>query len=346
MPCYKPLIRAVDLNKWETALDGHKYHPAKIFSSNQLENYDFQTLSHYKYEQINCGQCIGCRLDYSRDWANRGYLESLYWKNNYFVTLTYDEDHVPMVDEMTTESGITFTELDDLEWKGILIPKDFELFIKNLRQIMKRKYNFENIRYMGCGEYGNEEKRPHYHFILFNCNIPTEDFYETHISNGNTSYKSHIIDQAWSYKGLTQIEEANWNTIAYVARYITKKINGKQSEEYYAAQGQIKEFFRTSLKPGIGYQYYEDHKNEIYEYDKILIKNTKGSHWVTPPKYYDRLYEREEPEKFKKIKKRRNKQQLNQLLLKGQTTSLTRWEQFQVEQYNKENVTKSLKRKI
>lgn len=344
MGCYKPMIRRENLGKWKKAADGHLYHPANIFSSDKLELYDKKDWGNYKYEFIPCGKCIGCRLDYSRNWANRGYLESLLWEQNWFVTLTYDDKYLPYQDEWTTTEGITYTDqdLEELEWKGTLEPNDFTQFMKNLRQIMKREYGVDGIRFIGCGEYGTEERRPHYHLILFNFNIPVDQLYEPHLKDGDYSYKCKLIERAWSERkgkacecmGICDVTPATWNTIAYVARYITKKINGKESEDFYAMQGELKEFFRCST--GIGKGYYDLHKEDIYKYDQILIKNKKGSHWVKPPKYFDDLYEQEEPEKMKQIKQNRKKLQLQQLINKSKLTSLTRWEQLQLEQDLKE----------
>lgn len=340
------MIRAEDQGKWIKAQDGHYYHPAKIFSTDRLEEYDTKfRKGNYSYTTIPCGQCIGCRLDYSREWANRGYLESLYYKHNYFITLTYDEDHITIPDYIETENDITYTELEELQWKGILIPKEFTQFMKNIRQIFKREFNHDGIRFIGCGEYGGEGKRPHYHLILFNAPFPTESFYQPRINwEKNVYYQNELIERAWTC-GISNISEANWNNIAYTARYITKKVNGKESAEYYAIQGQIPEFLRTSRNPGIARNYYEDHKKEIYEHDQILIKTKDGSHYVKPPKYYDRLMEKEDPELMKYIKEQRRKQNVNSLKVKAMTTSLTRWEQFQVEMDYKEDQATALTRK-
>lgn len=347
MTCYKPKIRAEDLTKWVKAKDGHLYHPAKIFSTDRLEEFDQKfRVGNYKYQQIPCKECIGCRLDYSRDWANRGYLEGLQWNQNYFVTLTYDENHINIPEELTTTEGVTYTEIEELEWKGILVPKELQQFLKNIRQILKREFNHDNMRFIACGEYGaqNGGKRPHYHLILFNCPLPIESFYKPRISwNKDTYFQNEILERAWS-KGISNISEANWNNIAYTARYITKKINGKESEDYYAMQGQIKEFLRSSRKPGIAKGYYDEHKKEIYEKDQILIRNREGAFWVSPPKYFDRLYEKEDPEHMAWIKKERERKQLNALKVKALTTSLTRWEQLQVEMDYKEEATTALGR--
>lgn len=348
MGCYKPLIRAEDLGKWTKAKDGHLYHPAKIFSTNRLEEYDDKfRKGNYSYTTIPCGQCIGCCLDYSRDWANRGYLESLYYRHNYFITLTYDENTLTIPDYIETSDGITYTELEELEWKGILVPKEFTQFMKNIRQIFKREFNHDGIRFIGCGEYGGQGKRPHYHLILFNAPFPKESFYAPRINwEKNIYYQNELIERAWTC-GISNVSEANWNNIAYTARYITKKQKGKGSAEYYAIQGQIPEFLRTSRNPGIARNYYKDHKKEIYEHDRILIKNKDGAHYTKPPKYFDRLMEQEDPELMEYIKKQRRIDNVNQLKVKAMTTSLTRWEQFQVEMdYKEDQATALIRNKI
>ena len=345
MTCYRPLIRAEDTTRWVKAIDGHRYHPADVFSSNRLEQYDKQfRVGRWKYTPIPCGKCIGCRLDYSRDWANRGYLESLYYEQNYFITLTYDEKHLTIPQEMETSEGITYTDLEENEWKGILVPKEFKRFLNTLRKISKREFKHTGIRYIGCGEYGGKEKRPHYHLILFNCPLPIESFYKPRCSwNKDMYYQNEIIERAWP-NGISNICEANWNTIAYTARYITKKVNGKESEEYYTMQGQIPEFLRSSTQPGIARQYYEDHKKEIYEKDKIMIVTKDGVQWSTPPKYFDRLLKKEDPEKMKWIKEQRRRKNINMLQAKADLTSLTRWEQFLVDMEYKEDQTTTLGR--
>lgn len=351
MTCYNPRLRVEDKFKWETALDGHKYHPATITGTKNLEQLDYYfSAGHYKIYPVKCQECIGCRLDYSREWANRAYLESLYWKQNYFVTLTYDEDNITLLDEIETPDEFTFVKedlKDIIEWEGTLVPKELQDFMKRLRINMERKYRqIGPIRMMACGEYGTRTKRPHYHLILFNLQLPADSFYDPKIKwEKYTYYHNTIIEEAW-HKGFVDITDASWNTMAYVARYITKKINGKKSDLHYGIQGQQKEFFRVSNRPGIGWQYYQDHKEEIYEHDKIMIVNNKGVHYVRPPKYYDDMYELENPKRMKEIKERRRIRSINQLRIKDTTTSLTRWEQLQVERKTKENQAIGLQRPL
>lgn len=99
MTCYNPKLRVEMIGKWEKAADGHLYHPAQIIPCDNQQELLENTKkfnANYKKTVIPCRKCIGCRIDYSRDWANRGYLESKKSPNsNYFVTLTYDDEHLP-----------------------------------------------------------------------------------------------------------------------------------------------------------------------------------------------------------------------------------------------------------
>lgn len=354
MPCYEPLIRIENKDKWVKAADGHRYHPATIQKASnllgdRLEDVDQRVnvtniiQSEYGYEVIPCGQCIGCRLEYSRQWANRGYLEAKCWDQNWFITLTYDEDHIRILEETKSKSGITFWNEGD--WNGTLVSEDLTQFMKNLRQIMKREYNQDGIRFMACGEYGEQGERPHYHIILFNCNLPLESFYEPRIINHETYFQNKIIERAWN-KGISNVSEASWNNIAYTARYITKKINGNGSDEMYAEKGQKKEFFRVSRMPGIGEIYYQKHKDEIYKNDLITIKNKQGVINSKPPKYFDKLYEEEYPEKFEKIKAKRKKASRFQNIIKDETFSYGRLQNLEIEARTKEEQTQKLIREF
>lgn len=356
MPCYNPLIRIENKKKTVKAKDGHRYHPATIQTASEilgerLEDVDKRGSdikqiigSDYEYQIIPCGNCIGCRLDYSREWANRGYLEAKCWDQNWFVTLTYDEDHITVLEETQDDQGITYWNEGD--WNGTLVPKDLTQFMKNLRQIMKREHYQDNIRFMACGEYGSKGERPHYHIILFNCNLPMESFYEPRIINHEVYYQNKIIERSWGNKGISNISEASWNNIAYTARYITKKINGNLSESLYAEKGQTKEFFRVSRMPGIGEIYYREHKDDIYKNDEIIIKNKQGTISSKPPKYFDKLYEKEEPEKFKKIKERRKKQLKTNNILQDQTHTYGRLEELYIQARTKEESTMKLIREF
>lgn len=364
MTCYHPLIRIQQAGVWKTAKDGHQYPYGKI---QKLGNWNVKDIrkcidnENTLYDIIPCGHCIGCRLDYSREWANRGYLESKCWEQNWFVTLTYDEDHLIIPNEIeipVEKTSLTRKIKKKDDWKGTLVPDHLKQFIKNLRQIMAREeIQASGIRFMACGEYGEERKRPHYHIILFNCNLPPDTFYNPRIINKNTYWQNKIIERAWGtkkvndklvkeYKGICNISEATWNDIAYTARYITKKINGDGSLDQYAENGQIKEFFRVSRMPGIGEPYFREHYKEIYERDEIIVKNASGVVSCTPPSYFDDLYEQIDPIHLREIKKQRREQALNNELNKREKTSQDPLSQLEIEERQKQSKTLQLAREF
>lgn len=77
--------------------------------------------------KIPCGKCVGCRLEYSRQWANRCMLELQYHDSAYFCTFTYDDDHVPRTYYPDPETGEAFPAMT-------LQKRDFQLLMKRIRK--------------------------------------------------------------------------------------------------------------------------------------------------------------------------------------------------------------------
>lgn len=246
--------------------------------------------------ELPCGQCVECRLARSREWANRCMIEAKEHKYNYFVTLTYDNEHLPIGNATNIETG-------EIYEVGTLKPKDMQDFWKRLRIQWKRKYNVDSIRYYQCGEYGETYGRPHYHAIIFG--LPIYDLQPDHKSKkGNMNYYSAEIEKIWG-KGRVAVGNVTWDSCAYTARYVMKKQTGKGSEEYYKVLGIEPEYVRMSRKPGIARNYYEENKDKIYETDGIYIATSKGVQKAKPSKYYDKLFDIDNHEKLEKIKENR-----------------------------------------
>ncbi len=300
MPCYTPL----------TSYKGTEFHASgkrkRVFSK-------AIALTGIP-ELIACGQCSGCRLERSRQWAIRCMHEASLHEDNCFITLTYDDEHVPAY--------------------GSINKKDFQKFIRALR----KKFRDQKIRYYECGEYGEKFGRPHYHACLFGFEFPdrklwkageTKKTEKVFINGVQTTrqlampekltddlYTSEILNEIWG-KGYTQIGAVNFKSAAYCARYIMKKINGPQKEEkdpdsglsHYERldefTGEIvelePEYTTMSLKPGIGGDWYKKYKNDLFPDDFCVVNGKK----VKGPKYYDSLYEIERPEEMQRIKAKR-----------------------------------------
>lgn len=148
---------------------------------------------------LPCGKCLPCRLNHAKEWAVRCVLESLQYENNYFLTLTYDDSHLP----------------DD----GLLRRSDVQKFLKRFRS------HFGQVRYFGCGEYGSKNARPHYHLILFGANI--DDLRNI----GSGLYESKTLKELWPF-GFHYIGFVSYASCNYVAKYSTKKLFNGRSDEF------------------------------------------------------------------------------------------------------------------
>lgn len=234
--------------------------------------------------QIPCGGCIGCRLDRSRQWAARLMHEAKYHELKSFLTLTYSDENLP--------EG------------GTLVKRDFQLFMKRFR-----KEHGGKIRYFMCGEYGDGNDRPHYHAIIFGCDFPDRKKHSKG-ARGDQIYTSATLDRIWGL-GHTYIGNVTHESCGYVARYCMKKVTGQMAEEHYSrvnpATGEwyllLPEYINMSLRPGIGADYYEDFKNDLYPSDYAVVKGKK----LPVPKYYDRKLEKEEPQLLEQLKATRKR---------------------------------------
>lgn len=316
MSCNKPLIRLYNPDDREQS--GRVYSLARFsqLSGKQLKYEDL--MYNPKVMLIPCGQCIGCRIRQREDWTTRIELEARDYPKDevWFITLTYDDDHVP---GMIVKTGEIMRKVQ-YTWKPgekrpdsvqILLYEDIQKLLKRLRKTYRGK-----LRYFVAGEYGEQTARPHYHMILYGWK-PTdlENLYKIH---HNGYYTSKWLADLWGM-GQIQIAQAVPETYRYVAGYVTKKmyeIDGKKANAYYEL-GQTKPFACMSLKPGLGDKYYQEHKAEIWRQGYIQCTNGKKAQI---PRYYEKQMEAENPQRLWRIKQNRQKNAMEQkrLQLEGQ----------------------------
>lgn len=227
---------------------------------------------------VPCGQCIGCRLERSRDWAVRCVHEASLWKDNCFITLTFSDEF--------------------LNPEGTLVKSDFQKFMKRLR-----KRFGSGIRFFHCGEYGDKLSRPHHHACLFNFNFPDRVLWRE--KNGFKLYRSAILEELWPF-GFCTVGDVTFESAAYVARYVVKKINGKEKKAHYG--NLVPEYTTMSRKPGIAYDWFKRFKSDVYPDDFIVVRNNFKS---KPPKYYDYLLGLSDINEFNKIKFKRKKETID-----------------------------------
>lgn len=213
---------------------------------------------------LPCGQCVGCRLERSRQWAVRIMHEASLYEDNCFITLTYNDENCPQ----------------SLDYSV------YQKFMKRLR----RHFEPRNIRFYMCGEYGEENFRPHFHACIFNLDFADKYYWKT--VRGNRIYRSPTLEMLWPY-GFSTIGALTFQSAAYVSRYVMKKITGRDAPDYYRRVDQetgevtylTPEFNKMSLKPGIGAAWFEKYQNDVYPNDYVIVNGYKAK----PPRYYDKL---------------------------------------------------------
>lgn len=236
--------------------------------------------------KLPCGRCIGCRLDRSRQWAVRLMHELRFHEESSFITLTYAPEHLP--------------------YHGGLELKHFQDFMKRLRKSSDPK----RIRFFHAGEYGEEFGRPHYHAIIFGesfCKLgDVYDAQETDL--GDTTWSSRRLDRLWGH-GMARIGAVTFESCAYVARYVTKKVTGDAAAWHYERISEVSgevfnfkpEYATMSRRPGIGFGHFQQYRVDIYPSDEVVSRG----HPSKPPKFYDRLLEKADPEMYAFIKEQR-----------------------------------------
>ena len=298
----------------------------------------------YLYEQIPCGHCYACKLNKSAEWATRCVLETTEHEHSYWLTLTYDEEHLPMYKYFT--DGENYFE-NDGTWTGTLEPDDIKTFLNSLRKYFERK-GITGIKYYYAGEYGSLNGRPHYHMLLWGAPLDLEQFHDFHIDDRyKMHWKSKEIEHFWN-KGIVDITEIEWSNAAYTARYTMKKLSDMaHSETYYAEQGKIKEFVRMSRRPGIGMNYFNQHMKEIYKDDEIIMKTVKGNTGsIKPPKAWDRKFKELYPTEYWWIKRSRKEAAERSRLLELSQSDYTDLERLSINAEKIETKAKLLPREL
>lgn len=235
--------------------------------------------------EVPCGQCIGCRLDYSQSWAIRCLHEASLTENttgNAFITLTYNDKSLPQ--------------------HGSLNPHHITNFFKRFRSEIAPK----KLRYYHCGEYGDHDRRPHYHALIFGYDFPDKKLW-SYGQSKDPLYRSTQLERLWPY-GFAIIGELNYKSAAYVARYTIKKIRGpllkvrdpdtdllpyeKMDELTGVIHKLHPEYGTMSRRPGIGREWYEKYKDDVFPDDFCVHQGKR----VRTPKYYRTLLETEDPD--------------------------------------------------
>lgn len=256
---------------------------------------------------LPCGQCIGCRLERSRQWAVRCMHEAQLHQDNCFITLTYDDEHLPDY--------------------GTLVYADFQRFMKRLRKFFSLPANVRfgtrahgssalsdfgvrrnlPIRFYMCGEYGELNFRPHFHACLFGIDFSDRIYFSTGASAAKV-YTSAVLSSLWPF-GFASVGDVTFESAAYIARYIVQKITGDAAVQRYSVvdkeTGEMffrePEFNHMSLKPGIGAGWYEKFHSDVYPSGEVYVRGKL----CRAPRYYDKRFVRDYPDQGNELAYRR-----------------------------------------
>lgn len=249
-------------------------------------------------QQLPCGLCDGCRLDYGNEYAQRMYheLEETPGNLGLFITLTYSQSHLPP--------------------GGNLKFDDMTLFLKRLRR--KTEYEYKKLglkppllRYFYCGEYGGSTSRPHYHMILFGLELPQgDDFDHKQSKKGHQTHRSRLIESAWQ-KGRSDIGKVTIQSCKYVAMYMHKDKGSDYSNKKLKTYRnlnlvtgeqtlKVKPATRASLKPGIGKTWIEKYCVETFNHGFVIIEGQK----YKPSRYYREYCRKYYPELYETYKQK------------------------------------------
>jgi len=171
-----------------------------------------------------------------------------------------------------------------LTYRPECIPSNYSLRKRDLQLFMKRlrKTRPNGLRFFACGEYGERTLRPHYHVLLFNTYFPDQKFHKN--AGENKLYASAELDGLWQ-NGDCLVGDVSFESCAYVARYVMKKVTGPPAVDHY--RGREPEFLVMSRRPGIGYTYYQKYGDDAYRHDGVVMNGMM----VSLPRYYDTKYE-------------------------------------------------------
>lgn len=212
---------------------------------------------------------------------------SLHLENS-FITLTYDDDHLPAL--------------------GSLVKRDLQLFIKRLRKMIAPK----RVRHYAVGEYGEINHRPHYHLLLFGYRPA---FGSVVPSPGDFPlYRSSELESLWP-QGLSSVGEVSFASAQYLARYVMQYSDNVKRKKKFTCDpetGELREIQREystmSKHPGLGAGWYDKFGDEVVRHDSVVLDGTE----LLPPKYYDDRLRKRDAVRWEVMKLTRERKRLRE----------------------------------
>lgn len=254
-------------------------------------------------QELPCGRCAACRLNRALQWQARCMLEARNTPFNYFITLTYNDDNVPLQSVVVPATGQVIKI-------PVLLKRDYQLFLKSVRKASKAKFRF----YLG-GEYGDKNGRPHFHLLTFG--LPLNDLIYFKRIGKTAYYRSPFLEKFWK-KGFILVTPFAPSTAKYVANYTSKRRFRETPQNIQALINNVhsllspssalnflcradliqREFNQASNRPGLARTSFEDFEDFYLDYDKLPPGLKLPVMHLT---YYDRIVKERYPDLWRNI---------------------------------------------
>jgi hypothetical protein len=212
---------------------------------------------------LPCGTCILCREEQARQQAIRIVHEAAMQEENAFITLTYDDAHLPAHNSLNYD--------------------DLRNFWKRLRKYLWKRHQ-KRVRHYSVGEYGDKTKRPHYHACVFG-----ESFIEGREiirTSPNLLWTSPVLQYCWQ-KGFVSVGTLNFETARYTASYMQKKL--AKNQKYVRVNEETGELVpleqpRAIMSDNLGKRWFHKWMQQVIQHDHVVINGIPQK----PPKAYDK----------------------------------------------------------
>lgn len=214
---------------------------------------------------IACGKCFGCSLDKSSDWALRAQHEARYFDRKSFLTLTFNDEHLPESPEAAR--------------------REINLFQKRFR-----KHYGAGHRFFGAMELGERNKRIHAHLLVYGEDFRADAFPVPGGSYEHALWSNPVLQRLWPF-GFSSVGELNEKTAAYVAGYVcAKATRPRLVSVVHPVTGEVRQWptlyrpFYPS-RPALGIRFFDDFAEDVWS----GLRARGGARLRTPAAYSKRM---------------------------------------------------------
>ena len=238
---------------------------------------------------VPCGKCVACLESRRREWIKRLALESTLHDSSSFITLTYDDKHLPS--------------------DGFASKSDVQRFLKRFRHA-GRDYDFfmPPFKYFIVCEYGSKHGRPHYHGLIFGIDFYSPEWHPRLVSvDKYPRITSDVLASIWQ-NGFVLFDRLTMSNIQYVSKYVTKTGDNWSLKSIGLADALFTQRARANSLNNVcarSGKVLSSQGESYYKTGRISIPTSHGFAQVRIPRFVDRLVERGNPQLYEFVKQSR-----------------------------------------